>query len=175
MVAQPRCTQATDGRQGPGPLVRRRLRHLPEGLRYRFRGADGQCRVQRRWPHQPAPYRYRAGHRHVHLPGFGGQRFPRPFGRRGEDCSHRMARAAIEHQRKPVPDQPAGAGRRAAQPALGRQAGVAIIGDQLGVLLQPCHPRSGACAVQSWVVAGGHGDLEPGPARRPGQPAGGAP
>ena len=49
----PRRTQEALRRGGPGQLVWGRLRHLPEGLRHRRRGADGEHRVQRRRAHQP--------------------------------------------------------------------------------------------------------------------------
>ena len=65
-------------------------------------------------------------------------------GGRGEDRRDRMARAAAHHQGQSLPDEPGRAGRRATRSALGRQAGLAVVGDQLGVLFQPRHPRSRA-------------------------------
>ncbi len=65
----PRRTQEALRRGRPGQLVWGRLRHLPEGLRHRRRGADGEHRVQRRRAHQPAPHRHRDRYRDVHLAG----------------------------------------------------------------------------------------------------------
>lgn len=141
-VEGPRRTQEALRRGGPGQLVWGRLRHLPEGLRHRCRGADGEHRVQRRRAHQPAPHRHRDRYRDVHLAGLRGRRLPRPSGGRGEDRRDRMARAAAHHQGQSLPDEPGRAGRRATRSALGRQAGLAVVGDQLGVLFQPRHPRA---------------------------------
>ncbi len=97
----PRRTQEALRRGRPGQLVWGRLRHLPEGLRHRRRGADGEHRVQRRRAHQPAPHRHRDRYRDVHLAGLRGRRLPRPSGGRGEDRRDRMARAAAHHQGNP--------------------------------------------------------------------------
>lgn len=83
--------------------------------------------------------------------------------------------AAAHHQGQSLPDEPGRAGRRATRSALGRQAGLAVVGDQLGVLFQPRHPRSRARAVQPRPVAGGPGNVAQRSVRRPGQSLCGAP